>query len=119
MDSTEKLFKELTEAAGVSGYEGEVRAIIRRHLEPVAHIKHDKLGSIIGVKRGSADAPRVMLVGHMDEVGFMVSLITDEGFIRFVPLGRVVEPGDAGAAGGDQDFQQATCRVCSEPSRRT
>jgi endoglucanase len=87
MDSTEKLFKELTEAAGVSGYEGEVRAIIRRHLEPVAHIKHDKLGSIIGVKRGSADAPRVMLVGHMDEVGFMVSLITDEGFIRFVPLG--------------------------------
>jgi endoglucanase len=87
MDSTEKLFKELTEAAGVSGYEGEVRAIIRRHLEPVARIEHDKLGSIIGVKRGSADAPRVMLAGHMDEVGFMVSLITNEGFIRFVPLG--------------------------------
>jgi putative aminopeptidase FrvX len=87
MDSTEKLFKELTEAAGVSGYEGEVRAIIRRHLEPMARIEHDKLGSIIGVKRGSADGPRVMLAGHMDEVGFMVSLITPEGFIRFVPLG--------------------------------
>jgi len=87
VDSTEKLFKELTEAAGVPGYEGEARAAIRRHLEPVARIEHDKLGSIIGVKRGSADAPRVMLSGHMDEVGFMVSLITDEGFLRFVPLG--------------------------------
>jgi putative aminopeptidase FrvX len=87
MDSTEKLFKELTEAAGVSGYEGEVRAIIRRRLEPLASIKHDKLGSIIGVKPGTANAPRVMLAGHMDEVGFMVSLITEEGFIRFVPLG--------------------------------
>jgi putative aminopeptidase FrvX len=87
MDSTEKLFQELTEAPGVPGYESEIRAIIRRHLEPVAEIKQDKLGSIIGMKRGTADSPRVMLAGHMDEVGFMVSLITDEGFIRFVPLG--------------------------------
>ncbi|MBC7262586.1 MAG: M42 family metallopeptidase [Chloroflexi bacterium] len=87
MDSTEKLFQNLTEAAGVPGYEGEVRAVIRRYLEPMAQIEQDKLGSIIGVKRGNADSPRVMLAGHMDEVGFMVSLITDDGFIRFVPLG--------------------------------
>jgi endoglucanase len=87
MDATEKLFRELTEAAGVPGYEGEVRAAIRRHLEPVARIERDKLGSIIGVKEGTSDSPRVMLAGHMDEVGFMVSLITEEGFVRFVPLG--------------------------------
>jgi putative aminopeptidase FrvX len=87
MDSTEKLFQNLTEAAGVPGYEGEIRAVIRRYLEPMAKIEQDKLGSIIGVKRGSSDSPRVMLAGHMDEVGFMVSLITDDGFIRFVPLG--------------------------------
>ena len=87
MDSTEKLFQELTEVSGVPGYEGEVRAVIRRHLQPVADIQTDKLGSIIGVKRGESDSPRVMLAGHMDEVGFMVSLITDDGFIRFVPLG--------------------------------
>jgi putative aminopeptidase FrvX len=87
MDTTEKLFQDLTEASGVPGYESEVRAVIRRYLEPVATIEQDKLGSIIGVQRGSADSPRVMLAGHMDEVGFMVSLITDEGFIRFVPLG--------------------------------
>jgi len=87
MDATEKLFKELTEAPGVPGYESEVRAVIRRHLETVAEIERDKLGSIIGISKGKTDAPRVMLAGHMDEVGFMVSLITDEGFIRFVPLG--------------------------------
>ncbi|MBC7233784.1 MAG: M42 family metallopeptidase [Chloroflexi bacterium] len=87
MDSTEKLFQNLTEAAGVPGYEGEIRAVIRRYLEPMAKIEQDKLGSIIAVKRGSSDSPRVMLAGHMDEVGFMVSLITDDGFIRFVPLG--------------------------------
>jgi len=87
MDATEQLFKELTEASGVPGYESEVRAIIRQHLESVAQIEHDKLGSIIAAKRGTTLSPRVMLAAHMDEVGFMVSLITDEGFIRFVPLG--------------------------------
>ncbi|KPL23786.1 MAG: peptidase M28 [Anaerolineae bacterium SM23_84] len=87
MDATERLFKQLTEASGVPGYESEARAAIRQHLDPVAKIEQDKLGSIIGMKRGAADSPRVMLAGHMDEIGFMVSLITDEGFIRFVPLG--------------------------------
>lgn len=87
MDSTERFFQEITEVAGVSGYESEVRAILRRHLEPVARIEQDKLGSIIAVQRGTSDRPRVMLAGHMDEVGFMVSLITDNGFVRFLPLG--------------------------------
>jgi len=87
VDATEKLFKELTEVSGVPGYESEARAVIRKHLEPVARIEHDRLGSIIGVKKGGADSPRVVVAGHMDEVGFMVSMITDDGFIRFVPLG--------------------------------
>jgi endoglucanase len=87
MDSTEKLFQELTEVPGVSGYEGQVRAAIRKHVEAVATITQDKMGSIIAMQRGTADAPRVMLAGHMDEVGFMVSQISDDGFIRFVPLG--------------------------------
>ncbi len=84
IDSTEKPFKELTKAPGVPSYESEVRAVIRRHLEAVAAIERDRLGSITGVKRGSADWPQVMLAGHMDEVGFVVSLITDEGFIRII-----------------------------------
>jgi endoglucanase len=87
VDRTETLFKEITTVAGVPGYESDVRAVIRRYLEPVTRIEQDKMGSIICVKTGASSAPKVMLAGHMDEIGFMVKLITKDGFIRFVPLG--------------------------------
>jgi endoglucanase len=81
------LLKELTEAPGVPGYESAVRAVIRGHLGSVTEIEQDRLGSIICRKSGSSASPRVMLAGHMDEIGFMVRLITEDGFIKFVPLG--------------------------------
>jgi putative aminopeptidase FrvX len=90
MDAVEKLLKELTEASGVSGFEAEVRAVIRGRLAPVAAIEQDRLGSIICRLSGASGAsggPRVMLAAHMDEIGFMVRLITEEGFLKFVPLG--------------------------------
>jgi endoglucanase len=87
MDRTERLLKEITEASGVPGYERDVRAIMRRYLKDVAIIEQDKLGSLIGKRVGDSERPSVMLAGHMDEIGFMVKLITEEGFIKFVPLG--------------------------------
>jgi putative aminopeptidase FrvX len=87
MDQSEKLLKEITEADGVSGYEGDVRAIMHQYLDGVAVIEQDKMGSFIGKHVGTADQPRVMLAGHMDEIGFMVTLITKEGFVKFVQLG--------------------------------
>jgi putative aminopeptidase FrvX len=87
MDKIELLLKELTEASGISGYESEVRAIIRRHFALYGEISQDKLGSLICRAQGSANEPRILVVGHMDEIGFMVKLITPDGFIRFVPLG--------------------------------
>ncbi|OQY26125.1 MAG: peptidase M28 [Anaerolineaceae bacterium 4572_32.1] len=87
MDRTEQFLKELTETPGVSGYESQVRALMRRYLEPVATIAQDRIGSIIGKRVGQSKSPRVMLVGHMDEIGFMVRHITKEGFIKFQPLG--------------------------------
>jgi putative aminopeptidase FrvX len=75
LDQTEALLKEITEAPGVPGYEGEVRAVIRRHLEEITTIEQDKMGSIICKKAGLADSLKVMLAGHMDEIGFMVKLI--------------------------------------------
>jgi putative aminopeptidase FrvX len=86
-DETVELLRELTEAPGVSGYEHEVREIIRRHLEGISAIEQDGLGSIVCRKQGEAETPRIMIAGHMDEIGFIVKLITDEGFIRFSPLG--------------------------------
>ena len=53
----------------------------------VATIEQDKMGSFIGKHVGESERPRVMLAGHMDEIGFMVTLITKEGFLKFVPLG--------------------------------
>ncbi len=88
MDSSELLLKELTEANGVSGYENEVRKIMARELKATSkEIQYDKMGSIMGVQPGSAANPRVMVVGHMDEIGFMVKEITDDGYIKFLPLG--------------------------------
>ncbi len=85
MDQTEQLLKSLTEAQGVPGYETEIRALLRQYMEPLGTVTQDKLGSLICTKTG--DGPRVMLAGHMDEIGFMVSHITKEGFLRFVQLG--------------------------------
>jgi putative aminopeptidase FrvX len=87
MDSTVQLLKELTEAHGIPGYETPVRAIVRRYLEPLGELSQDKIGSVICRKEGSSTSPKVMLAGHMDEIGFMVKHITKEGFLRFLPLG--------------------------------
>lgn len=85
MDKTVELLKSLTEAHGVPGYEQEVRALLRRYLEPLGAISEDNLGSLIC--RQEAGGPKVMIVGHMDEIGFMVQHVTEEGFIKFLPLG--------------------------------
>jgi putative aminopeptidase FrvX len=87
-EQTLELFKKLTEATGAPGFEHEVRDIMREELGKYTNeIIQDNLGSIFGVKRGEENAPRVMVAGHMDEVGFMVTHITEQGFIRFQTLG--------------------------------
>lgn len=87
MDETAKILKDLTEAHGVPGFESPVRAVVKEYFEKLGEISQDKLGSVICKKRGSADEPRVMIAGHMDEIGFLVKYVTDEGFIKFLPLG--------------------------------
>ncbi|HLE52947.1 MAG TPA: M42 family metallopeptidase [Anaerolineales bacterium] len=86
-DSTLTLLKELTEAHGVPGYEAPIRAVVRKYLESLGELSQDKIGSVICQVKGSIHTPRLMLAGHMDEIGFMVKHITKEGFIHFIPLG--------------------------------
>jgi putative aminopeptidase FrvX len=82
------MFKELTEVGGVPGNEYAVKDLMKKYLEPVSEeLITDRLGSIVGKKVGQADGVKVLIAGHMDEVGFMVTRITDEGFIRFQTLG--------------------------------
>ncbi|MDE5415864.1 M42 family metallopeptidase [Alkalihalobacterium chitinilyticum] len=82
------LFKTLTELPGAPGFEHEVRRFVRTELEKYSdEVIQDKLGSIFGVKKGNESGPKVMVAGHMDEVGFMVTSINDKGLIRFQTLG--------------------------------
>ncbi|MDD4860129.1 MAG: M42 family metallopeptidase [Dehalococcoidales bacterium] len=87
MDNIEKLLKELTESAGVPGYETEIREVIRRHLAPLGEISRDRMGSLVCQQTGENAGPKLLLAAHMDEIGFMVKYISKEGFIKFTPLG--------------------------------
>jgi len=87
MDKTEQLLADLTNAHGVSGFEDEVNKVTIKHLEAADDISYDKLGSIIARKKGTSDSPKIMIAGHIDEIGFIVKEITDDGYIKFIPLG--------------------------------
>ncbi len=79
------LLRELTEAHAVPGREDEVREIFARELGGSGALSSDANGSVFCDLGG--DGPRVLVAGHMDEVGFMVQDITPDGFLSFVPLG--------------------------------
>lgn len=82
-----KLMREMMEAFGPSGFEREVNSLLKGYMEPISdEIITDKMGSIAFVAKGE-DRPRVLLAGHTDEVGFIVSSITDEGYLTFHQLG--------------------------------
>ncbi len=85
--ATIDLLRELTDANGVPGYEGRIAAIMRAHLQHIAQIDTDNLGSLIARMEGASARPRVMLAAHMDEIGFMVKLITEDGYVKFANLG--------------------------------
>ncbi len=84
-----ELLKRMSEAAGVPGREEQVRAIIEEQLVGVVDaIETDSMGNVHAIKRGrTADATRVMVAAHMDEIGFLVRHIDDKGFLRLQPLG--------------------------------
>ncbi|WP_066258050.1 M42 family metallopeptidase [Neobacillus drentensis] len=88
LDETLTMLKELTDAKGIPGNEREVREVMRKYIEPFAdEITNDGLGSLIAKKVGKEGGPKIMVAGHLDEVGFMITQIDDKGFLRFQPVG--------------------------------
>lgn len=88
MDNTVKMMQELSNLHGAPGFERDVRVKMEEYLLPLSdEVVKDRLGGIVGKKVGDATGPKIMLVGHLDEVGWMVTHITDKGFLRFQPLG--------------------------------
>lgn len=81
-----ELLEKLSNAHGISGYEGDVREVIQKEIKPcVDEVRIDSFGNLIAVKKGGS--PSVMLAAHMDEIGLLVKYIDDEGFIRFAKVG--------------------------------
>lgn len=88
LDETLTMLKDLTDAKGIPGDEREAREVVKKYITPFAdEITTDNLGSLIAKKIGKEDGPKIMVAGHLDEVGFMVTQITDKGFIRFQTVG--------------------------------
>jgi tetrahedral aminopeptidase len=85
------LIKKLVETSGPSGYEAQVRDLIRAEVEEFAdEVKVDALGNLIVRKWGRAvEGKRIMLSAHMDEIGLIATHIDENGFVRFTTLGGV------------------------------
>lgn len=88
-----KLYKDLMELPGISGHETRIRSYMRNYMKQFSQyeIRQDKLGSIFAYKPSKIkDAPTVMVAGHMDEVGLMVSKILPNGRIKVIPIGGLL-----------------------------
>lgn len=82
-----ELLQELTETSGVPGYEDRIREIVRRELEPeVDELRTDSMGNVVGTIEGDSET-EVVVAAHMDEIGFMVRHVTEEGFVQVDALG--------------------------------
>lgn len=86
-----RLLEELISTPSPTGHEQPLQRIVRRELAPVAEtIQTDMLGNLIAtVPSKIADAPRVMLTAHCDEIGFLIKYIDANGFLFFAPVGGV------------------------------
>ncbi len=84
------LLTKLTEAYGPSGSEKIIREAIRKEVEPyVDEIRVDALGNLICLKKGTGGGKKILLDGHMDEIGLMVTHVDKDGFLRYGTIGGV------------------------------
>ena len=84
------LLERLCNECGVSGDEGRIREIIKSEITPyVDNITVDSMGNIIAFKKGKDSSKKVMMAAHMDEVGFIISGITDKGYLKFKTVGGI------------------------------
>ncbi|PSP76505.1 peptidase M42 [Halobacteriales archaeon QS_1_68_20] len=81
------LLAELTETSGVPGYEDRVREIVRTELADSAdEVRTDAMGNVVGTVEGDSEYA-VAVAAHVDEIGFMVRHVRDDGFLELDPLG--------------------------------
>lgn len=82
------LLRSLTEAHGPVGYEDDPRELVVSEFEQtVDRVRTDAMGNVVGTVEGDADGPELLIAAHMDEIGFMITHVDDEGFLRVSSLG--------------------------------
>src|SRR5699024_2013937 len=83
--------KILTELHGAPGFEDDVKADLKEEMSPyVDDFEYNRMGSLYGVKQSkSKDPKRIVVAAHMDEVGCLITNITDNGLLQFTNLGGV------------------------------
>jgi len=85
-----KFLIDVHQAFGPSGFENPAAAVIEAEIKPyVDEVYTDVMGNLVARKK--ADGPKMMLAGHMDQIGFIVTHIDDEGFVRFANIGGFSE----------------------------
>lgn len=91
MNTEDKAFlKDLIDQPSPSGYEQPVAEVLRNRLSNSADsLSTNEMGSVHATLKGSGKAPSVIVAAHIDEIGFMVSYIDDDGFIYFKPVGGI------------------------------
>jgi len=81
------LLKNICEVAGAPGFENRVREMVIKEITSlVDSVEVDNMGNVIAFKKGAEDK-KVMVAAHMDEIGFIVTHIDDNGFLKFHTLG--------------------------------
>ena len=85
--STPDLLRKLLTAPGPSGYETAPAAVWREGASAFADVETDHVGSVVARVKGTADGPLLAIVGHIDEIGLIVTHIDDDGFLHFIGVG--------------------------------
>ncbi|MBQ8345081.1 MAG: M42 family metallopeptidase [Clostridia bacterium] len=82
--------KTLCTTPSVSGREGAICDLLSQRIAPLAdEVRTDAMGNLIAVKKGTGKGPSLMLCAHMDEIGFLVTVIEDNGMLRIAPVGGI------------------------------
>jgi len=82
------LLARICEVPGAPGFEIKIRELVIKELKGlVDDVRVDRMGNVVGFKKGKDSSKKVMAAAHMDEIGFIVTHIDDKGFVRFNPLG--------------------------------
>jgi len=136
-----KLLEQLTQTPSVPGREDRIRDVIQSHIKKQKlfdRVTTDAMGNLIGVreprpaKKGAASKQptRVMLAAHMDQIGFLVSHVSDEGYLRINPVGgfdarnlfarkvRVCTSGDAGDLPGVMNPAGKPVHIATDEERK-